>query len=155
MHYNVSPGTVWDLPFDRIMALTFLSKALNRVVSVEELPVMSSADLNAFNAELAVAVRSMEDALSDALRREVETGEILDSDWVHKVRKKMRVAMAFRGNIIQILSSTNHGPSLEELVQIKLDELLIEELGERLYSEMKEEAKELAVEDLRARIQAS
>jgi len=150
-------------------SLTFHSKSLNRVVAMDELEQLSSSDLYRFNGELVMAARSMENALSDALQKEIHTGEPVDPDWVHKIRKKMGICNAFRTNAMQLLKVPQKREILEirkaapepdnklvtELAEVKFQELLIDELGERLFKELQEEAIELALEDLRLKTQAS
>jgi len=150
-------------------SLTFHSKSLNRVVAMDELEQLNSSDLYRFNGELVMAARSMENALSDALQKEIHTGEPVDPDWVHKIRKKMGICNAFRTNAMQLLKVPQKREILEirkaapepdnklvtELAEVKFQELLIDELGERLFKELQEEAIELALEDLRLKTQAS
>jgi hypothetical protein len=149
--------------------LTFHSKSLDRVIAMDELDKLTSSELYRFNGELVMAARSMENALSDALQQEIRTGQPVDPDWVHKVRKKMGICNAFRTNAMQLLKV----PQKREIVEIrkaapepddqlvtrlaeeKFQELLIDELGERLFKELQEEAVELALEDLRLKTQAS
>ena len=150
-------------------SLTFHSKSLNRVVAMDELEQLSSSDLYRFNGELVMAARSMENALSDALQQEIRTGQPVDPDWVHKIRKKMGICNAFRTNAMQLLKVPQKREIIEirkaapepgnhlvtELAEVKFQELLIDELGERLFKELQEEAIELALEDLRLKTQAS
>jgi len=150
-------------------ALTFHSKSLNRVVAMDELNKLTSSDLYRFNGELVMAARSMENALSDALQKEIHTGQPVDPDWVHKIRKKMGICNAFRTNAMQLLKI----PQKREIVEIrkaapepdnklvtalaeeKFQQLLIDEIGERLFRELQEEAIELALEDLQQETPAS
>jgi len=150
--------------------LTFHSKSLNRLVSMDELGELSGSELYRFNGELVMAARSMENALSDALHKEIKTGQPIDPDWVHKIRRKMGICNAFRTNAMQIL---NKIPQKKEIVEIrkaapqpdnqlvneiaeeKFQQLLIEEIGERLFRELQQEAVELALEDLQSRTPAS
>ena len=149
--------------------LTFHSKSLNRTIAMDEVDTLSSSELYRFNGELVMAARSMENALSDALQQEIRTGEPVDPDWVHKIRKKMGICNAFRANATQLLKVPQKreivevrkaapGPDdqlVTQLAEEKFQELLIDELGERLFKELQEEAVELALEDLRLKTQAS
>ena len=149
--------------------LTFHSKSLDRVIAMDELDKLTSSELYRFNGELVMAARSMENALSDALQQEIRTGQPVDPDWVHKVRKKMGICNAFRTNAMQLLKVPQKREIVEirkaapepddrlvtQLAEEKLQELLIDELGERLFKELREEAVELALEDLRLKTQAS
>lgn len=144
-------------------ALTFNSKSLNRTVRMDELADLTKSELYRFNGELVIAARSMENALSDALQQEIKTGQPLDSDWVHKIRKKMGICNAFRSNAVQLMNGPAKAEILEirkpepdnalvtQLAEVKFEELLIEEIGERLFRELQHEAIELALEDLRQR----
>jgi predicted restriction endonuclease len=149
--------------------LTFHSKSLDRVIAMDELDKLTSSELYRFNGELVMAARSMENALSDALQQEIRTGQPVDPDWVHKVRKKMGICNAFRTNAMQLLKVPQKREIVEirkaapepddqlvtQLAEEKLEQLLIDELGERLFKELQEEAVELALEDLRLKTQAS
>lgn len=131
---------------------------------MDELDKLSSSDLYRFNGELVMAARSMENALSDALQKEIRTGEPIDPDWVHKIRKKMGICNAFRTNAMQILKVPQKREILEvrkaaaepdnaavtRLAEQKFEELLIEEIGERLFRELQQEALELALEGLQS-----
>jgi len=144
-------------------ALTFNSKSLNRTVRMDELADLTKSELYRFNGELVIATRSMENALYDALQQEIKTGQPLDSDWVHKIRKKMGICNAFRSNAVQLMNGPAKAEILEvrrpepdnalvtQLAEVKFEELLIEEIGERLFRELQHEAIELALEDLRQR----
>jgi len=149
--------------------LTFHSKSLDRVIAMDELDKLTSSELYRFNGELVMAARSMENALSDALQQEIRTGQPVDPDWVHKVRKKMGICNAFRTNAMQLLKVPQKREIVEirkaapepddrlvtQLAEEKFQELLIDELGERLFKELQEEAVALALEDLRLKTQAS
>ena len=149
--------------------LTFHSKSLDRVIAMDELDKLTNSELYRFNGELVMAARSMENALSDALQQEIRTGKPVDPDWVHKVRKKMGICNAFRTNAMQLLKVPQKREIVEirkaapepddrlvtQLAEEKFQELLIDELGERLFKELQEEAVELAFEDLRLKTQAS
>jgi hypothetical protein len=149
--------------------LTFHSKSLDRVIAMDELDKLTSSELYRFNGELVMAARSMENALSDALQQEIRSGQPVDPDWVHKVRKKMGICNAFRTNAMQLLKVPQKREIVEirkaapepddqlvtQLAEEKLEQLLIDELGERLFKELQEEAVELALEDLRLKTQAS
>jgi hypothetical protein len=136
---------------------------------MDELDKLTSSELYRFNGELVMAARSMENALSDALQQEIRSGQPVDPDWVHKVRKKMGICNAFRTNAMQLLKVPQKREIVEirkaapepddqlvtQLAEEKFQELLIDELGERLFKELQEEAVELALEDLRLKTQAS
>ena len=149
--------------------LTFHSKSLDRVIAMDELDKLTNSELYRFNGELVMAARSMENALSDAVQQEIRTGKPVDPDWVHKVRKKMGICNAFRTNAMQLLKVPQKREIVEvrkaapepddqlvtQLAEEKFQELLIDELGERLFKELQEEAVALALEDLRLKTQAS
>lgn len=134
------------------MPLTFLSKSLDRVVLKDELHCLTHQELQALRGELVIASRSMQIALDARLKDEQETGIPLDTDWTHKIRKKMEVCAAFCKSIEHLLEQNVPNGYLKQLISEKLEELLIEEVGERLYKELKEEAKDLALSDLQAQI---
>ena len=138
------------------MSLTFQSKSLGRQITIEDLNLLGADELNNLNAELTLAQESIDNRLEKEQELIEKYGQrentIEYSDWMHKVNFKRRIVITFRTAVTQILNNKDNLPPLEELARDKFEELLIEELGERLYREMREEARELAAEDLRARI---
>ena len=127
------------------MTLTFLSKSLDRLVAFETLPYMKPVELLMFHSELAVAVNSMQ----TALRIREEGSAPVDPDWAHKIKTKMHVCETFRLELERLLDSarSDGNGTIKQLIDQKLEQLLIEEVGERLYRELQAEARDLVLED--------
>lgn len=131
------------------MTLTFLSKSLDRLVAFETLAYMSQLELQTFHSELVVAGDSMQ----MALKAREESSVPVDPDWVHKIKTKMQACETFRSQIEQMLDTarTSGNGTVKQLIDQKLEQLLIDELGERLYKELQAEARDLVLEDLQVR----
>ena len=139
-----------------IMELTFNSKSLDRVIDLQSIPDLSIADARKLHAELVVAVQSMDEKVTDALATEHNSGIPVDRDWVHRVKKKRRICVAFATQVKQLLDAPRQ-PELNftAIYQRRLEELVREELGDTVYQEIKDEARDLALADLQVPTQGA
>ena len=138
------------------MELTFNSKSLDRVIDLQSIPDLSIADARKLHAELVVAVQSMDEKVTDALATEHNSGIPVDRDWVHRVKKKRRICVAFATQVKQLLDAPRQ-PELNftAIYQRRLEELVREELGDTVYQEIKDEARDLALADLQVPTQGA
>ena len=138
------------------MELTFNSKSLDRVIDLQSIPDLSIADARKLHAELVVAVQSMDEKVTDALATEHNSGIPVDRDWVHRVKKKRRICVAFATQVKQLLDAPRQ-PELNftAIYQRRLEELVREELGDTVYQEIKDEARDLALADLQVPVQGA
>ena len=132
------------------MGLTFLSKSLERTVDLEGLSSLPLSDVRALHAELVVAVQSMDDSVNEALKMQELSGISADMDWVHRVRKKRRICVAFAAQAKQLLDTKSSDSTFQGAYAQHLDALILKELGAIVYGEIKDEARELALADLQA-----
>jgi len=109
---------------------------------------MSQQELQTFHSELVVAGSSMQ----MSLKSKQDANFPVDPDWVHKVRTKMHACDAFRTRIEAMLDQGVGSGALKQMISQRLEQLLIDEIGERLYRELQAEARDLALEDLQAQI---
>jgi hypothetical protein len=132
------------------MGLTFLSKSLDRTVDLDGLSSLPLSDVRALHAELVVAVQSMDDSVNEALKMQELSGISADQDWVHRVRKKRRICVAFAAQAKQLLDTKSSDSTFQGAYAQHLDALVLKELGAAVYGDIKDEARELALADLQA-----
>ena len=140
------------------MEFTFNSKSLERQVSLHDIHELSAPDARKLHAELVIAVQAMDDKVNEAQITAQASGIPADKDWIHRVKKKRRICVAFATQVKQIMetSSTPQQPaSFVTVYQQRLDELLLEELGQTVFDEIKAEARDLALADLQVPVQGA
>lgn len=142
------------------MEFTFNSKSLERQVALHEIHELPVADARKLHAELVVAVQAMDDKVNEAQVMAQASGIPADKDWIHRVKKKRRICVAFATQVKQVMeSSAPTAPaqptSFVTVYQQRLDELLLEELGQTVFDEIKAEARDLALADLQVPVQGA
>lgn len=140
------------------MEFTFNSKSLERQVSLHEIHELSTADARKLHAELVIAVQAMDDKVNEAQVAAQASGIPADKDWIHRVKKKRRICVAFATQVKQVMefsTSTAQPTSFVTIYQKRLDELLFEELGQTVLDEIKAEARDLALADLQVPAQGA
>ena len=140
------------------MEFTFNSKSLERQVSLHEIHGLSVAESRKLHAELVVAVQAMDDKVNDAQITAQASGIPVDKDWIHRVKKKRRICVAFATQVKQAMESSaapQQPTSFVTIYQQRLDELLLEELGQTVFDEIKAEARDLALADLQVPAQGA
>lgn len=135
------------------MEFTFNSKSLERQVALHEIHELSVADARKLHAELVIAVQAMDDKVNEAQAAAQASGIPADKDWIHRVKKKRRICVAFATQVKQVMESSTPTPAAQPtsfvtVYQQRLDELLLEELGQTIFDEIKAEARDLALADL-------
>jgi hypothetical protein len=134
------------------MEFTFNSKSLERQVALHEIHELPVADARKLHAELVIAVQAMDDKVNEAQTMAQASGIPADKDWIHRVKKKRRICVAFATQVKQVMESSTSTPqqptSFVTVYQQRLDELLLEELGQTILDEIKAEARDLALADL-------
>jgi len=124
------------------MQITFQSHTLERQIGLSDLPKLTRDQLRYLHAELVMAVQSMDEKMTEQQAQEVPA----DKDWLHRVRKKRRICVAFASQVKQAMSDS----AVEKIYRLRLDEMLSQELGEVLWSEFKREALDFALERVEA-----
>ena len=133
------------------MEFTFNSKSLERQVALHEIHELSVADARKLHAELVIAVQAMDDKVNEAQALAQASGIPADKDWIHRVKKKRRICVAFATQVKQVMDSSapaGQPSSFTTVYQRRLEELLLEELGQTILDEIKAEARDLALADL-------
>lgn len=142
------------------MEFTFNSKSLERQVALHEIHQLSVADARKLHAELVIAVQAMDDKVNEAQVMAQASGIPADKDWIHRVKKKRRICVAFATQVKQVMESSAPASqaqptSFVTVYQQRLDELLLEELGQTVFDEIKAEARDLALADLQVPTQGA
>jgi hypothetical protein len=142
------------------MEFTFNSKSLERQVALHQIHELSTAEARKLHAELVIAVQAMDDKVNEAQVMAQASGIPADKDWIHRVKKKRRICVAFATQVKQAMEASAPTPqaqptSFVTVYQQRLDELLLEELGQTVFDEIKAEARDLALADLQVPAQGA
>lgn len=142
------------------MEFTFNSKSLERQVALHQIHELSAAEARKLHAELVIAVQAMDDKVNEAQVAAQASGIPADKDWIHRVKKKRRICVAFATQVKQTMESPAPAQqaqptSFVTVYQQRLDELLLEELGQTVLDEIKAEARDLALADLQVPVQGA
>lgn len=141
------------------MEFTFNSKSLERQVALHEIHELTAPDARKLHAELVIAVQAMDDKVNEAQVAAQASGIPADKDWIHRVKKKRRICVAFATQVKQAMEAAPtpaaQPTSFVTVYQQRLDELLLEELGQTVFDEIKAEARDLALADLQVPAQGA
>lgn len=142
------------------MEFTFNSKSLERQVALHQIHELTNAEARKLHAELVIAVQAMDDKVNEAQVMAQASGIPADKDWIHRVKKKRRICVAFATQVKQTMESPipvqqAQPISFVTVYQQRLDELLLEELGQIVLDEIKSEARDLALADLQVPVQGA
>jgi hypothetical protein len=142
-------GAVSGVAFDSLshtkMSLTFASRSLQRTFALEDLTVLPKTQLRVLHDELLKAVEAMDDKINEA-QTEEQLGTSPECNWLHRVKKKRVICETFANQIAELLIDVSG--SFEQVYRLKLDELVLDELGENTWQEIKNEAMEFALANL-------
>lgn len=139
-------GVASDLLSHTKMSLTFASRSLQRTFALEDLTTLPKTQLRVLHDELLKAVEAM-DAKIDEAETEGQLGASPECNWLHRVKKKRVICETFADQITELLIDASGG-SFEQVYRLKLDELVLDELGENTWQEIKNEAMEFALASL-------
>ena len=141
------------------MEFTFNSKSLEREVSLHQIYELTPSEARNLHAELVIAVQSMDEKVSEAIASEHDSGIPADKDWIHRVKKKRRICVAFATQVKQMLDAPQQQAApvsnFTTIFQRRFEELLLEELGQTVFDEIKAEARDLALADLQVPVQGA
>jgi len=77
------------------MALTFKSKQIEKVITLDEIQYLSGSELFLLKDELIFAINSMDRSLIEVATQSEESGEPYNQEWHQRVRRKQKVCQAF------------------------------------------------------------
>jgi len=138
-------GVAFDPLSHTKMSLTFASRSLQRTFALDDLTALPKTQLRVLHDELLKAIEAM-DTKIDEVQTEEQLGGDAECNWLHRVKKKRVICETFANQIAELLLDV--GSSFEQVYRLKLDELVLDELGENTWQEIKNEAMEFALASL-------
>lgn len=127
------------------MSLTFVSRSLQRTFALEDLTALTKTQLRVLHDELLRAVDAMDTKIEE-VQTEERLGITPEANWLHRINKKKEICKTFAAQVSELLLESNS--CFEQLYRLKLDQLLLDELGEDTLQEIKNEAMEFALASL-------
>ena len=127
------------------MSLTFVSRSLQRTFALEDLTALTKTQLRVLHDELLRAVDAMDTKIEE-VQTEERLGIMPEANWLHRINKKKEICKTFAAQVSELLLESNS--CFEQLYRLKLDQLLLDELGEDTLQEIKNEAMEFALASL-------
>ena len=122
------------------MALTFNSKTIKKVVSIDDLEKLSNPELDLVETELETAIKTMNESISSITHEKYLQGEEVNADWLVKIKRKQQICNTFLEKI-QTNIAFNKSEFVRQKYQQNLNKLLQEVLGKEQYEEIKNKAK--------------
>ena len=129
------------------MALTFNSKTIKKVVSIDDLEKLSNPELDLVEMELETAIKTMNESISSITHEKYLQGEEVNADWLVKIKRKQQICNTFLEKI-QTNIAFNKSEFVRQKYQQNLNKLLQEVLGKEQYEEIKNQAKNLAFDEV-------
>lgn len=123
----------------------FHSKDLDRSVTSDEIPNLSSEDIEILRSELLDCIKSINKSLSEVSSFQQRHGFPGDQDWQHRAKKKLMVCTHFAAKIEAF--EVGDPVVFKDAYEKRLREILLEELGPVTLEKIEKEAAELARED--------
>jgi len=124
------------------MALTFNSKQIDKVVSIDDVGKLSNPEILLLKDELMTAINNMEDSIK---RFKQEQQESYDQEWHQKVRRKQQVCKAFLSQLI----SLDYDESLFRAIYDKhFSKMILEYIDQQEFRTINDKARSLAIAEL-------
>ena len=124
------------------MPLTFNSKQIDKVVSIDQIPQLSNPEILLLKDELMIAINNMDDYIK---KFQEEKAESYDKSWHQKVRRKQQVCKAFLSQLI----SLDHDESLFRSIYDKhFSEIILQYIDRNEFRTIHNKARSLAIEEL-------
>ena len=124
------------------MALTFNSKQIDKVVSIDDVGKLSNPEILLLKDELMMAINNMEDSIK---RFKQEQKESYDQEWHQKVRRKQQVCKAFLSQLI----SLDYDESLFRAIYDKhFSKMILEYIDQQEFRIINDKARSLAIAEL-------
>ena len=124
------------------MALTFNSKQIDKVVSIDDVGKLSNPEILLLKDELMTAINNMEDSIK---RFKQEQQESYDQEWHQKVRRKQQVCKAFLSQLI----SLDYDESLFRSIYDKhFSKMILEYIDQQEFRTINDKARSLAIAEL-------
>ena len=124
------------------MALTFNSKQIDKVVSIDDVGKLSNPEILLLKDELMMAINNMEDSIK---KFKQEQKESYDQEWHQKVRRKQQVCKAFLSQLI----SLDYDESLFRAIYDKhFSKMILEYIDQQEFRTINDKARSLAIAEL-------
>nr|BAR30082.1 hypothetical protein [uncultured Mediterranean phage uvMED] len=124
------------------MPLTFNSKQIDKVVTIDQIPELSNPEILLLKDELMIAINNMDDYIK---KFQEEKAESYDKSWHQKVRRKQQVCKAFLSQLI----SLDHDESLFRSIYDKhFSEIILQYIDRNEFRTIHNKARSLAIEEL-------
>ena len=138
-------GVVSDPLSHILMSLTFASRSLQRTFALEDLATLTKTQLRVLHGELVKAIEAMDTKIEE-VQTEEQLGADPEGNWLHRVSKKKAICETFAEQVAELL--LENSVSFEQVYRMKLDELVLDEVGATIWQEIKNEAMEFALASL-------
>ena len=124
------------------MPLTFKSKQIDKVVSIDDVGKLSNPEILLLKDELMMAINNMEDSIK---RFKQEQQESYDQEWHQKVRRKQQVCKAFLSQLINL----DYDESLFRAIYDKhFSKMILEYIDQQEFRTINDKARSLAIAEL-------
>ena len=124
------------------MPLTFNSKQIDKVVTIDQIPELSNPEILLLKDELMTAINNMDDYIKKFQEEKVES---YDKSWHQKVRRKQQVCKAFLSQLI----SLDHDESLFRSIYDKhFSTIILQYIDRNEFRTIHNKARSLAIEEL-------
>ena len=124
------------------MPLTFNSKQIDKVVTIDQIPELSNPEILLLKDELMIAINNMDDYIK---KFQEEKAESYDKSCHQKVRRKQQVCKAFLSQLI----SLDHDESLFRSIYDKhFSAIILQYIDRNEFRTIHNKARSLAIEEL-------
>ena len=124
------------------MPLTFNSKQIDKVVTIDQIPELSNPEILLLKDELMIAINNMDDYIK---KFQEEKAESYDKSWHQKVRRKQQVCKAFLSQLVNL----DHDESLFRSIYDKhFSAIILQYIDRNEFRTIHNKARSLAIEEL-------
>ena len=124
------------------MPLTFNSKQIDKVVTIDQIPELSNPEILLLKDELMTAINNMDDYIK---KFQEEKAESYDKSWHQKVRRKQQVCKAFLSQLI----SLDHDETLFRSIYDKhFSAIILQYIDRNEFRTIHNKARSLAIQEL-------
>ena len=124
------------------MPLTFNSKQIDKVVTIDQIPQLSNPEILLLKDELMIAINNMDDCIK---KFKEEKQESYDQEWHQKVRRKQQVCKAFLSQLVNL----DHDESLFRSIYDKhFSAIILQYIDRNEFRTIHNKARSLAIKEL-------
>ena len=129
------------------MALTFNSKTIKKIISIDELEKLSNPELALVENELETAIKTMNESMADIAHEKQSQGLQPNSDWLIRIKRKKQICDTFLQKI-QTNITLNNSEFVKQKYQQNLSKLLQKTLGVKEFEAIKAEAQNITFQEV-------